>query len=84
MIKDGGSILDAYIKSLPIQRGRIMDPPKNIQQFLVKYKLRIIFHTYHLSVPCLTAANFLICWVFRSSAGIPHLCANYAHYFIKG
>ena len=70
MIKNHRAILRSHIGALPVQGGRVMVRPKNIQKFVIADLRRIELHLHHLGVRSLIRTNILIRRILFPSACI--------------
>src|SRR5213593_356757 len=78
MVKNYRAILHSNIRSLPVQRGRIMVRPENIQKFVVTDLRRIEFHFNNLSVSGPIGADIFIPWILFCSPCVPNRSGQHA------
>jgi len=83
MIKNHRAILRSDIRSLPVQRGRVMVRPENIQKFVVTDLRRIEFHFHHLGMPGFVRTNISIRWILFRAACVPDRCGHNAFQIAK-
>lgn len=69
--EDDRTILSAFVITLSIQCGRIMEFPEPVEKLTVLYDIRVKGHLNNFSMTGVTIANVLIRWVLKVSTHIP-------------
>src|SRR5262249_32339704 len=67
MEKDRRTVLSAGVRSLPVQRGRIVIFPKNVQQYLVGDHGRVKLDLHGFGVSCTVGTDLLVGRLFDVS-----------------
>src|SRR5260370_25334191 len=83
MIKNHGSILRPDIRTLSIQRCRIVIRPENIEQLIIADLRGIEFELENLCMPSFIRANVLVAWVLFGPARIADRGRRHALQFPK-
>ena len=65
MEEDGRPVLGTHIRSLSVERGRVVDLPKHVEQVLVGNLRLIIARLDHFSVSRQPGANVLVGGILR-------------------
>ena len=83
-IKNHRTILRAFVRALPVKRGRIMDLPEIIQQRLQRHLLRIIIHPHDFRVSGNARAHLFVSRIRTRPARVTadHGC-DAGHDFIR-
>ncbi len=84
MIKDDRPILRPNIGPLPIQSGRIMIRPKNIEQFLIPYFAWIELDLDNFGVSGFVGTNVFVGRIFRRSARVADRGRSHTFQLPKG
>ncbi len=84
LIKNGGPVLRAHIRALPINLRGIVDFKEQLGEFLVGNLGRIIRHAHGFGVARASRAHVLVGGVGRASAGVAGLGIADARHGLKG
>ena len=77
-IKYRGSVLTAYVRSLPVQLRWIVNLKKHLQQIFIINHSRIIHYFQCFRMPCFSGTNLLISGINCMPAGISNRSFNYS------
>src|ERR1700683_3165642 len=70
MEKNTRPLLRAYVRSLAVQRGRVVTLPEDGEKLEVGNSARIKFHLDSFGVPRASAANILVSRILHRAAGV--------------
>src|SRR6202167_1668653 len=70
--EDGRPVLRAPVRSLPVQRGRVVQREERVQQLLKTHLRRIKVQLHHLRVPGLVRAHVLVAGPLQLAALVAH------------
>src|SRR5208283_3378053 len=68
--EDGRAVLGALIGALPVQRGRVVNDEKDLQQLAERDHVRVEGDLHHLRVPSRAAADLAVTGVGHAAAGV--------------
>src|SRR3989344_3001337 len=82
-VKDGCTILSAYIRTLPVHLGWVVHPKKLHYKSFIADLLAIIGYLDGFSVPCFLIADLLVTGVLYFAADVSHFGFNDSGHLVK-
>lgn len=83
MIENGGPVLTSHVRPLAIERGRIMDLPKNLEQAFVGNDSRVEVYLHGFCVAGGSGTYVLVRRINKRSPRVSANCLGYALYLAE-
>ncbi len=71
MIKNGGTVLGAFIIALAVKRGRVVAGKKSLKHIRVSDLPRIKDDLAHFGMAGCSGANLFVGWIIHGAAAVP-------------